>query len=914
MARPETGTTIGPYGQVIFQGSMTKSFIAISGAIALVFISGTAFAQQRMNGGPSAKRAGAVRLSENISVDGQLDDAAWRRARFISDFEQKEPVQFAIPDERTEVAFMYDDQALYVALRMHSKDPSRIARDVTRRDQYGNSEHIVISLDPFYDRRTAYSFSITAGGVRRDYYHPRDSEDFGNRDFTYDPVWEARARIDSTGWTAEMRIPFTQLRMNTLDRQQWGLNINRWIPQRNEDDYWVVVPRDQTGFASRFGTLEGLDSIPAARQVELLPYVAANADVRSVPDPNDPFADKSDGSARLGADIKVGLGKGLVLNATVNPDFAQVEADPAQLNLTAFETIYPERRPFFTEAQQYLEGPIANLFYSRRVGARPRGVTSDPYADIPDFTTILGAMKLTGRLGSRTQVGALAAVTQREIARTYNPATGAFSEEEVEPTSMYGVMRTQRQFGSSQSTMAVQVSGMRRFFTEDSPLASSFSTQSLAGGTDWYVNFQGGRYVFSGYAGLSYVDGSASALDLIQTSSAHYFQRPDVQNQRYHPGRTSMTGFTALIRGDKNAGNWLWGAQLNTESPDFETNDMGRVQSGDDIELSGDINYRMTNPGRLFRRWGLGVFARTKWNYDWDRGDTRAQIFGNAQFANYMETQYNIYYGPRALSDDLTRGGPMMQTPRNIGGSISLNSNFSSPNSWRIGTELSRNEIGGSSVALVGNVGFRPSSKMGFSLDPQWFRLIDKRQYVTTLDGGVDATYGKRYIFATADQTVLAMTMRLNYTFKPDVTLELFAQPFTASGDYSGYGEQAQPRVLPLREYGTDGTTISAESDQYFRVEDSRTGTSFQVPNQNFSDFSFRSSVVLRWEWRRGSTLYFVLQQNRAATCSPFLDATQCPTSSSPGTAPGMGSLSDVFGIPGDNFLAVKINYWLPVR
>src|SRR5262245_28674609 len=316
MARPETGTTIRAYGLVIFQGSMTKSPVAISGALALVFISGSVAAQHGPNGSPSPKKAGAVRLTETISVDGQLDDPAWRKAQFTGDFEQKEPVQFAIPDERTEVAFLYDDQALYVALRMYSKDPSRIPHDVTRRDQYGNSEHIVISLDPFYDRRTAYSFSITAGGVRRDYYHPRDSEDFGARDFTYDPVWEAKARIDSAGWTAEMRIPFTQLRMNTLEHQRWGLNINRWIPQRNEDDYWVVVPRDQTGFASRFGTLEGLDSIPPARQVEALPYVAGNADVRSVPDPNDPFAEKSEASARMGADFKVGLGKGLVLNAS----------------------------------------------------------------------------------------------------------------------------------------------------------------------------------------------------------------------------------------------------------------------------------------------------------------------------------------------------------------------------------------------------------------------------------------------------------------------------------------------------------------------------------------------------------------------------------------------------------------------
>lgn len=885
---------------------------ALVGALALGSVVSPLLAQRP--GGPSPKRVAAARLDDAPAIDGQLNDAVWQRARFVSDFQQKEPVQFATPGDRTEVAFLYDDEALYVGLRMLSRDPSRIPHDVTRRDQYGNSEHIVVSLDPFLDRRTAYSFSITAGGVRRDYYHARDSEDHGSRDFTYDPVWEARVRRDSTGWTAEMRIPFSQLRMNTLDHQRWGVNINRWIPQNNEDNYWVVVPRDETGFASRFGTLEGLDSIPAARQVEVLPYLAANADVRSAPDPNDPFAKKSEGSARFGGDFRVGVGKGLILNGTVNPDFAQVEADPAELNLTAFETIYPERRPFFTEAQQYIEGPVPNYFYSRRVGARPRGGVSTTYADIPDFTSILGAIKLTGRLGSATQVGALAAVTQREVARTFDPASGLFDESEVEPTSTYGVLRLQRQFGQSQSTAGFSMSGMRRFFTDGSSLQSEFSRQAFAGGGDWSLRFQGGRYVFSGYAGLSYVEGSATALDQIQTSSAHYFQRPDAKSSRYDPSRTSMTGFTALIRGDKNAGNWLWGAQLNTESPDFEANDMGRVQSGDDIELSGDINYRNTTPGEVFRRWGLGVFARTRWNYDGDRGETRYTLFGNSQWKNYVETRFDLYYSPRSLSDDHTRGGPVMQLPALHGITLRINSNFSSPNYWRLASEFVRNQIGGSFVGFFGGLGFRPSSKIGFSLDPQYSRTIQKRQYVTTLDGGLAATYGRRYVFATSDQTVLATTLRLNYTFNPDVTLELFAQPFTASGDYSGYGEQAEPRVLPLREYGSDGTTIVAENDQYFRVNDSRTGTSFQIENQNFSSFSFRSSVVLRWEWRRGSTLYFVLQQNRAAVCSPFVDTADCPTGSAPGSAPGMGSLSDVFGIPGDNYLAVKINYWLPVR
>lgn len=861
-----------------------------------------------------AKQAVAVRLVSPVSVDGRLAEEAWTRARFFDDFQLKEPVQFGPPGDRTEVAFLFDDDALYVGVRAHSRDPAAVPRDVTRRDQYGNSEHIVVSIDPYLDRRTAYSFSITAGGVRRDYFHPRDSEDFGARDFTYDPVWEARAVIDSAGWTAEMRIPYSQIRFNDRDAHIWGLNVNRWIPQRNEDAYWVVVPRNETGFASRFGTLTGIEGIRPRAQVELLPYVAANTDHRSRVDTDNPFAEEWNGGGRAGADLKAGLGPSLTLNATVNPDFGQVEADPAQLNLSAFETIFDERRPFFTEGRQYIEGRVPNYFYSRRIGARPRGVASGDYVDTPDNTTILGAAKITGRTASGLQVGALTALTQREYARTWHAGSGSFGREEVEPATVYGVMRLQQQFGASQSVAGVSLSGMNRFFSGLSPLASRFTTRALAGGVDWVLRFQGGRYELTGHAGMSHVAGDPAVLRLIQTSPAHYFQRPDAESSRYDPDRTSMTGFTAMIRGDKNAGNWLWGVQLNTESPEFETNDMGRLQSGDDIEFSGDINYRMTTPGRTFRRWTLGVFTRTKWNYDWDRGDTRFVLFANAQFANYIEARLDLFHKPRDLSDDLTRGGPLMGTGDFVGMSGGFNSNFSNPNGWRVNYELARGEFGTDIAVLSGSLFFRPSANFGFSIDPQYLRHTNPRQYVGTLPGGPAVTYGSRYIFGTVDQTVLATTLRLNYTFAPDLTLEVYAQPFTASGNYSRFGELPAPRRGDLRRYGTDGTTITALSDQFHTVTDTRYGGTFEIPNPDFNVFSLRSNVVLRWEWRRGSTLYLVWQQNREGACSPFLDIRDCPTSAPPGTGSRPGFLTDVFGLPGDNFLAIKASYWIPVR
>jgi hypothetical protein len=312
-----------------------------------VFFSLIAVPLAAQDGPPTIpKRAQAGRVTSPIRLDGRLDDAAWARATFVSDFLLREPVEFGEPSDRTEVAFLYDDAALYVAGRLHSADPASVPRAITRRDQYGNAEHLVVSLDPHFDRRTAFSFSVSAGGARQDFAHARD--EFWSRDFTYDPVWDAAVAFDSLGWTVEMRIPFSQLRFSRAEVQRWGLNIQRWIPQRNEEVWWVVVPRNETGFVSRFGLLEGITGIAPSRRMELLPYVAATGTFASAVDPADPFTDRREGTFRAGVDFRMGLGPSLTLNSTVNPDFGQVEADPAVLNLTAFETFFDERRPFFT--------------------------------------------------------------------------------------------------------------------------------------------------------------------------------------------------------------------------------------------------------------------------------------------------------------------------------------------------------------------------------------------------------------------------------------------------------------------------------------------------------------------------------------------------------------------------------------
>lgn len=556
-------------------------------------------------GGDGRKQIRAIRVPSNVlALDGRLDDEVWQEAFFVSDFLQKEPHEGAPPREKTEVGFLYDDDALYVGARMHSNNPEAIRALVTRRDKEGSSDQLIVSLDAYRDRRTAYSFGVTAAGVRIDYYHPRDDAD--ERDYTFDAVWEAKTALDSGGWTTEMRIPFSQLRFNKRETQVWGVNLNRRIPSRNEDLFGVLIPKDDTGWASRFGELVGIEGIKPSRRLELLPYTAGNATFTSDTDPNNPFDEKRDFVGRAGADFKMGLGPNATLFGTVNPDFGQVEADPAEVNLSQFETLFADRRPFFTEGFQFLGGTRlqggtrSTLFYTRRIGLPPRGHAEGDYIETPNSTTILGATKVTGRLASGLSIGALSALTARESAKTFDTATVSFDKTEVEPLTSFNVFRLQQEFGPSTSTVGLMLTAVRRDVSADDSLAQRLSRQAYAGGGNWNLRFEGGKYELSGELGFSFIEGERGAIERVQRSSTHYFQRPDATHITLDPERTSLFGYLGLVQLRKKSGrHWLWEVRASTESPAFAPNDLALQFTSDDIDVRGNLRYRETKPTKL---------------------------------------------------------------------------------------------------------------------------------------------------------------------------------------------------------------------------------------------------------------------------------------------------------------------------
>jgi hypothetical protein len=845
-----------------------------------------------------------------VDLDGRLDESFWKNIQMVSDFTQKEPDEGKPAMERTEIGFAYDDEAVYIGARMYSNNPDSLRIDVNRRDNPGNCEQMIVSIDSYLDRRTCYDFGVSVAGVRTDRYHPIDDE--YERDQSFNPVWDAHSVIDSLGWTCEMRIPFSQLRFIDKPEQIWGVNMNRWVPDRNEDDFWVAVPRDETGWSSWFGDLTGINGVRPTRRIELLPYVAGDAKFESGIDANDPFDDGSDFDGRAGADVKMGLGPNLTLDATINPDFGQVEADPAEVNLSDFETEFDEKRPFFIEGSDLFEVEGPTYFYTRRIGTKPRGPADGDFVDYPSNATILGAAKVTGRTSKGLSVGALTAVTSRENARVYDTATGEESKIEVEPATGYGVLRLQQEFGEDQSTVGLMFTGVKRDLDDKDPLASILRQNAVTGSLDWTLRFKGGAYDIIGYTGFSHVEGTTDAILRAQRSSARYYQRPDANYVEIDTSATSLSGYTFGLRGGKRSGkHWLWGGGFSFESPGLELNDLGILRQTDAIESWNQVTYREQTPGKIFRRYNITVSRNSSWNFsaiekpshDPSHMETSAEVNLDGTFRNFWNVRYFLGYQWPGKSDNLTRGGPLAGTPQGIYTEFSVRNNYTSRISLSGFVFYFSNDVGSWDQSAGFSVGGRIGNRMSYSVNPRVSREVSARQYITTVvpeDGeyGNPDTYGNRYVFGNIYRSQISAQIRLSYFFTPDLSLECYIEPFAASGEYRSFGELRAPASRELNEYGIDGRTIEEVDEGEYAVTDG--SETFEFSAEDFGVRSFRSNVVLRWEFRPGSAFYLVWQQDRESDKEP-------------GRRVGPRSLGQTFTADGANFFSVKLSYWIPM-
>jgi hypothetical protein len=854
-------------------------------------------AQADAGGSADRKQATAARVENGaIRVDGRLDDEAWQRAVPITDFLQKEPVENAAPTDPMEVRIAYDDDALYVGARMSSAD-ARIQAPLGRRDNVDQAEHILVSFDTFLDRRTAVVFGVTAAGVRVDRYHASDVEE--SFDAGFDPVWRAETQVSGHQWTAELWIPFSQLRFNPRTDQTWGLNLHRFRPTLDEADYWIVIPRTVRAWSSRFGDLSGIAGLVPPRRIEALPYVAGGATVNGERDRGNPFDDGKNLQGRVGADIKMGLGPNLTLETAINPDFGQVEADPAEVNLTAFETRFPEKRPFFLEGANLFNIGHPNFYYSRRIGARPIGPADGDYVRYPDSNTILAAAKLTGRLPSKTSIGFLTAVTDDEEASVSGRGSLERRDIAVSPHAYHMVGRVLQEFGASASTAGLFASFVHRDMDAGSPLADLYTRNALGLAGNTVLRFNGGQYEFRASGGGSLVNGSEAAIERVQRSSAHYAQRPDRGYSRLDPRLRSLDGWTAQAAFDKTGGrHWLWGANTKIDSENFETNDFAQLNGADGWLSNANIRYRETRPSAVFRSYYVQFDGQsdTTLRRLMQTGHLRSTV--NVTWANFWTTSVQVARNLATTSVSLTRGGPLMArgpgwtTNLNVGNRVTSRTRLSGA------VVLHDNDDGASTRRVSATVSMRPGPRWQVSASPFYDRVTEPQQYISTLPGGRPVTFDNRYVFSFIDRSTASVEFRLGLTLKPDVNLDVYAEPFAASGHYYDYGELSTPGARERLVYGAAGTELQIHPDgsQTATVA----GQTVTLRNRDFNTLSFRSNVVLRWEWRTGSTIYMVWQQDRSG--SEVL-----------GTRVGAADTFRSLTAPGSNIILIKTSFWIPL-
>jgi hypothetical protein len=847
----------------------------------------------------------AARASSEIVLDGSLTDAAWAAALPVSDFTQREPNEGAPATERTDVRVLYDDHALYIAARMWDRSPDSVRAQLARRDRISNSDRFLVFLDCYRDRRTGFYFGINAAGTLYDgtlYNDDWESD-------TWDGVWEGRIARDALGWSAELRIPYSQLRFQREKSHRWGINFKREIARRNERDYLVRTPSNGSGFVSRFVDLVGIDEVTPPPRLELLPYVTTRAEYLSH-EAEDPFNDGARLAAGLGGDLKVGIGSNLTLDATVNPDFGQVEVDPAVVNLSDVETFFEERRPFFVEGASIFsfgEGGANDFWgfnwasplflYSRRVGRAPQAELPDDYdySSVPAGSNILGAAKLSGKTGSWS-LGALNAVTSRERAR-FSLGQQRW-QQEVEPLTYYGVYRAQKELDAGRHGLGFIGTLTARSFDEAhlrSELSSSATTIGIDG---WTTLDPQGMWVISGWTGMSRVGGTPERLRSLQENSVHYFQRPDADHLGVDSNATSLGGYAARVSINKQKGNWMFNSAVGVVDPGFEVNDLGFQFRGDQINSHLMFGHKWTRPGRLFRSWRLNFAGFRSYNFGGDVTWTGLFLTGMYELRNFSTGRWFVAYNPKTLSDRRTRGGPLMVNQPGVEWEFNMDSD---PNRrWVYGWGLHGNHYQRGweeSWTAWASLEWKPGARVSVRLEPQVERSRTTAQYVDTFDDPLaSATYGHRYVFADLDQTTVSASVRLNWIFTPRLSLEMYAQPLLSSGRYTGFKGLARPRSYEFNGYPDPGET----SDQDRIVVDpdgSGPVTGHEIDDPNFSLASLRGNAVLRWEYFPGSTLFLVWTQTRSDT-------------ETVGSFRTGRALNRLWGADADNIFMVKISYW----
>jgi Domain of unknown function (DUF5916) len=824
----------------------------------------------------AAAGSGSGARVDALHVHGSLSDDSWRTERPIEDFLQREPTDGGEPSDRTDFRVAYNETTLFVKVRAYERHPDGTRTYLTRRDQDSPSDWIRVFIDSYHDRRTAYEFAVNPSGVKMDRYWYNDN----NNDDSWDAVWDVVVSSEADGWSAEFRIPFSQLRFSPSDSVTFGFAVARQVGHLNETSTWPLLSRNASGFVSSFGELGGLAMSAPVRRLEVVPYTVASVTMQ--PSEGNPLVKTTAPDAAVGLDLKYALTPGLTVTTTVNPDFGQVEADPAVVNLSAFETFFDERRPFFVEGSGNFKfdmgcefGGCSSLFYPRRVGRAPQGTDSlpdgdDVFTSAPTQTTILGASKLTGRVG-RFSLGLMEAVTSQADARIRRGFV--LSSMPVEPLTSYSVARVRREF-ANQSSIGMILTATRRQARGN--LVDVLPERATVGGADWDLRV-GSRYSLTGYWIGSTIGGTPAAITLTQKDSRHYFQRPDLGSNAVDDLRTSLSGDAAQISIGKIAGAYIrFNSRVSFKSPGFEPNDLGFLRRADTRSESNWIQFRSDRPNRWFRSRNINFNQYATWNFDGDRLNSGGNVNAHAMLTNNWSFGGGYNLNAIGLDDRATRGGPVvaMQGPTEFWHYLNTDNRrlFSLSYDGGVGSD----GHGTSWRNISPSITYRPLPSLMIKSGVSINQSVADSQWVKNV-----TDLSTHYVFAHLAQTTVSLTERINYTMSPNLSLQLYAQPFVSGGSYDAFKELVDGRNKTYAaRYMPYAYDIGANENPDFNVK------------------SFRTTNVLRWEYRPGAALFIVWQQARENdTIRGRFDFGR--------------DLGDVFAVPSSNVFLVKLAYWL---
>ncbi|MBI5476095.1 MAG: hypothetical protein HY964_05085 [Ignavibacteriales bacterium] len=814
----------------------------------------------------------AIQSHAPIMIDGILNEECWQSESY-SNFTQRDPVEGSKPTFKTEFWIAYDDEAVYVAGRMYDDHPDSIVQTIGRRDADINGDWFAFAFDSYHDRRTAFFFGVYASGAIFDGTFFNDSWD----DKSWDGVWDVATRIDDKGWIAEFKIPYSQLRFPEMQEYIWGVNFVRAVERLKEEDHFVMVPKKESGFVSHFADLIGIKNIHPPSRIEILPYVVSSLHTTNQFESGDPFNNGTKWTKNLGADLKFGLGSNLTLNATINPDFGQVEVDPAVVNLSQFETFYDEKRPFFVEGSNYFNfgssGANSNygfnwgspdFFYSRRVGRRPHGdVQHDGYQDYPDATTILGAAKLTGKISDGWSIATVSALTKREFAKIDDGSGNRF-EDIVEPLASYNIIRTQHEFNEGRQGLGLIGTGVFRNLNE-SYLTDNFNSRSYAFGIDGWTNLDSNKeYVITGWLATSLVKGSNQRIIDIERSYLHYYQRPGQNYLSVDSTSTSLSGYAGRFALNKEKGNIIFNTAFGFITPGFEVNDLGFQFRANALNGHVVLGYRWFEPDGIFRKKSFQIATYRNYDFAGHKFGEGYFLFWNTQLLNYWNLGGSFSSSFPAYDLFSTRGGPFMRNPRNYNAGLYGSTDSRNSIVYEIDLSASKSESGGSYMEISPGIEWKPSANLNVKLSTDISSGLTTAQWVPDSNPVEDSTalltYGKRYIFSRLDQKEFSASLRLDWTFTPKLSLQLFFQPLISVGKYYGFKELAQAGTFTFNRFGEGGSTISyAESTNTYTVDPDGSGErNFSFNNPNFNEKYLRLNAVLRWEFLPGSTAFLV--------------------------------------------------------